>query len=229
MASLWLHRALKRVPPLFRAARATRSAGRSLFGPAWLARQIRRQEASGRPLRIVVGSSTICGKGWIGTNVQYLNLLLDDHWQRAFGNHPIDAILAEHVWEHLTLGEGRLAAVQCFKYLRPGGYLRVAVPDGNHPDPEYIRWVEVGGAGAGAAGHQVLYTYDLFRDVFERAGFVVNLLEYYDEAGQFHSAPWDNSAGTIHRCQANANLHTRRGGKSLNYTSIILDAIKPAT
>ena len=221
-----LHRVLRKVPPLYRAGRAIRSVGRTVFGPSWLDRQIKRQAAAGGPLRIVVGSSTIYCEGWIPTNVQYLNLLVDEHWQRAFGNHPIDAILAEHVWEHLTLDEGRRAAAQCFQYLRPGGYVRLAVPDGNHPDPEYIRWVEVGGVGSGASDHKVLYTYDLLRDVFESAGFAVRLLEYYDEAGQFHATPWDESAGYIHRCQGRAEQP--RDGKPANYTSIILDATKPA-
>jgi predicted SAM-dependent methyltransferase len=227
MASL-LHRALKKVPPLYRAARALGSAGRSIFGPGWLDRQIRRQIDSGGPLRIVVGTSTICSDGWIGTNVQYLNLLNDAHWQRAFGDHPIDAILAEHVWEHLTLDEGRRAAAQSFKYLRPGGYLRVAVPDGKHPDPEYIKWVDVGGVGAGAYDHKMLYTCDSLRDVFQQAGFQVNLLEYYDEAGKFHSVPWDKSAGIIHRCHSfNQEPTATVDGRPPNYTSIILDAVKP--
>ncbi|MEX2308343.1 MAG: methyltransferase domain-containing protein [Pirellulales bacterium] len=225
MRSLRLHRALRKVPPLFHVGRAIQSAGRTVFGPAWLDRQIKRQVAAGGPIRIVVGSAGVFNEGWISSNAQYLNLLVDAHWQRAFGEHPVDAILAEHVWEHLTLDEGRRAAAQCFKYLRPGGYVRVAVPDGNHPDPTYIQWVDVGGTGAGAYDHKVLYTHDLLRNVFERAGFDVTLLEYYDEAGEFHRVPWDQSAGWIHRCQDRAEK--RPDAKPANYTSIILDATKP--
>ena len=226
MGSLRLRRILRKVPPLFHAARAIQSAGRTVFGPAWLDRQIKRQTAGGGPLRIVVGSAALGSDAWIDTNVQYLNLLDDAHWQRAFRDHPIDAILAEHVWEHLTLDEGRRAAAQCFKYLRPGGYMREAVPHGNHPDPEYIQWVDVGGTGAGAYDHKVLYTHDLLRDVFESAGFAVTMLEYYDEAGRFHAVPWDKSAGWIHRCRDQAEK--QHGAKPANYSSIILDATKPA-
>jgi predicted SAM-dependent methyltransferase len=181
--------------------------------------------AAGEPIRVVVGSAGIKDKQWITTNMQYLNLLDDSHWRRAFRDHPVDAILAEHVWEHLTVDEGRRAAVQCFKYLRPGGYVRVAVPDGNHPDPEYIRWVDVGGVGPGASDHKVLYTYDSLRDVFAGAGFAVNLLEYYDEFGQFHAVPWDQARGHIHRCRARGEQSIN--GRPVNYTSIILDATKP--
>ena len=226
MRSLRLHRLLRKVPPLYHAARAVQSAGRTVLGPAWLDFQIKHHLAAGHPLRIVVGSAASGSKGWIDTNLQYLNLLNDAHWQRAFRDRPIDAILAEHVWEHLTLDEGRRAAAQCFKYLLPGGYVRVAVPDGNHPHPEYIRWVDVGGIGPGAYDHKVLYTYELLRDVFEGAGFEAKLLEYYDEAGQFHAVRWDESAGSIHRRQGRPDKP--KDARPFNYTSIILDAVMPA-
>ena len=56
-----------------------------------------------------------------------------------FNEGSIDAILAEHVWEHLAEEEGLAAAKCCYRYLRPGGYLRVAVPDGFHPDANFTR------------------------------------------------------------------------------------------
>jgi len=46
-----------------------------------------------------------------------------------------------------------------FDFLRIGGTLRIAVPDGCHPDPNYIEHVRPGGTGAGADDHQFLYTY----------------------------------------------------------------------
>ena len=71
----------------------------------------------------------------------------------------MDAILAEHVWEHLDCFAAIVAAQNCFKYLKPGGYIRVAVPDGWHPDKDYIDYVKPGGWGAGSDDHHVLYTY----------------------------------------------------------------------
>src|SRR5688572_3753333 len=116
---MWLQsvkRGLRKAPPLFHAARVVVAAGRTVFGPAWLKRQVDRQIAAGGPLRIVIGSSLLYEPGWIPTNVQYLNLTNAAHWQRAFGAARIDAILAEHVWEHLTLADGRDAAARCFQY-----------------------------------------------------------------------------------------------------------------
>lgn len=40
-----------------------------------------------------------------------------------------DAFVAEHVWEHLSLADAHRAAQNCHRYLRPGGRLRLAVPD----------------------------------------------------------------------------------------------------
>lgn len=41
----------------------------------------------------------------------------------------MDAFVAEHVWEHLSLQEAHRATRNCERHLRPGGRLRIAVPD----------------------------------------------------------------------------------------------------
>ena len=134
-------------------------------------------------------------------------------------------MLAEHVWEHLTPEEGSAAASLCFKYLKPGGYLRVAVPDGYHPNPDYHEWVRVGGASPMqiANGHKVLYTHDALRSLFERSGFRVKLFEYFDAAGTFHHHEWDEKAGKIWRSK---RFDKRNVGGELVFTSIVLDAVK---
>ncbi len=97
------------------------------------------------------------------------------------------------------------------------------MPDGNHPDPEYIAYVKVGGSGAGADDHKVLYTHAGARALFERAGFEVRLLEYFDDAGVFHFNEWAPEDGMIHRSKR-FDKRNRRG--KLGYTSIVLDAVK---
>jgi len=110
-------------------------------------------------------------------------------------------------------------------FLKPGGYLRVAVPDGFHPDPEYVEWVRPGGTGPGSDDHKVLYTYATFRDLFEKIGFDVVLHEYFDESGQFHFTDWAPSDGMIERSK---RYDSRNANGRLAYTSIILDAVKPS-
>ncbi len=216
-----IHRLLKNAPPLHRAARWGLHTYRRTIGSG----RFRRRVAQADPLRIVIGSGGFYDKGWIPSDVQYLNLLKDSDWQRAFGNRSIDILLAEHVWEHLTPAAAIEAAARCYKYLKPGGFLRVAVPDGRHPDPDYIEWVRVGGTGPGADDHKVLYTADSFRQLFADAGFEVDLLEYYGADGKFHRQNWDVAVAPIGRRQG--KTERKDGGGTMHYTSIILDALKP--
>jgi predicted SAM-dependent methyltransferase len=215
---------LKNIPTLKYARRAVVKVRRSYnryLGPY----RLRKMLAGSLPRRIVIGSSGKHDAGWTPTDMEFLNLLKPAHWDRFFQPGSVDAILAEHVWEHLTLEEARAAARTCFTYLKPGGYLRVAVPDGLHPSPDYHQWVRVGGALPGqlANDHKVLYTYSTLRDVFEHSGFKVNLYEYFDEAGAFHYQDWDRNDGTIRRSK---RFDKRNRDGNLAFTSIVLDAVK---
>jgi predicted SAM-dependent methyltransferase len=188
--------------------------------------RFRKGMASSGPKKIVIGSSGWFDFGWIPTEQQFLDLTKPADWQRLFRPDSLDAMLAEHVWEHLTLSDAESAAKTCFTYLKPGGYLRVAVPDGNHPDPTYLEWVRVGGAWSGQVtnDHKVLYDHKTLVQLFENAGFRVELYEYFDEAGTFHYREWDPQQGKIRRSKRFDKLN--KNG-SLAYTSIIIDAIKP--
>ena len=46
-----------------------------------------------------------------------------------FRDGSIDAVLASHVLEHLTVGEARSCVAEIHRVLAPGGVVRVAVPD----------------------------------------------------------------------------------------------------
>ena len=185
-----------------------------------LQRQIRKSSSN---LRVVVGSGGYFEPGWIPTDIDTLNLLQHSDWDRFFKPASINAILAEHVWEHLNLEEGKNAIRYCFKYLRPGGYLRIAVPDGFHPDVEYIEAVKVGGSGPGSDTHKILYNYKLLQNILIEAGFKVQWLEYFDEEGCFHYSEWDPNMGKIYRSK---RFDERNLDGKLTYTSLIIDAIK---
>jgi len=178
--------------------------------------------------KIIIGAHVRPGllldNGWISTSQKSLDMLKEENWQNLFGNRRIGALLAEHVWEHLTPEDGLRAAEMCFAHLAPGGWLRVAVPDGLHPGSEYIQKVRPGGSGAGSDDHKVLYTYVELSNLFGQVGFQVDLLEYFDSNGTFHKKEWSSKEGHIHRSSLNdiRNVHDE-----LVYTSIILDARKP--
>lgn len=176
-----------------------------------------------RPLRIVIGAAGLYDRGWIATDIEQLDLLKEESWQRLFERGSVHSLLAEHVWEHLSEEDGYEAARRCYEYLKPGGYLRVAVPDGFNPNPQYIDYVKPGGNGAGAHDHKVLYDHRTLSRVLEEAGFRVQLLEYFDSKGVFHSVDWLPKDGKIHRSQL---FDDRNLGGSLSYTSLMLDAWK---
>jgi predicted SAM-dependent methyltransferase len=220
----WLQ-AIPLVRHLKRARWKVRNAYFRLVGP----HQLRRALRSGIAPRIVIGAQQKHDSGWIPTEKDFLDLLRPADWDQFFLPNSIAAILAEHVWEHLTPDEGLTAAKTCFTYLQPGGYLRCAVPDGFHPDPGYISLVKVEGQTPDDRGdvypteHKALYTYRTARELFERAGFQVELLEYFDEAGAFHAKEWSTERGTVWRSK---RFDRRNQGGVLAYTSIILDAVK---
>lgn len=178
-------------------------------------------------MKIIIGAGNTTQMGWISTQEDQLNVLERSHFARDYAENSIEAMLAEHVWEHMTLEEGIVAARNCYDYLQPGGYIRCAVPDVNFRNEAYQRIVQVGGPGPvdhPAYSHKIVYDYASFRKVFEQAGFHVELLEYCDEAGIFHYSYWNEQDGKIGR---SFRFDTRNSRNSLGMVSIIIDAKKP--
>lgn len=176
--------------------------------------------------RIIIGAGHVHYDGWVSTEIGHLNLLDVDTFRRYFqaeGN-CVDAFLCEAVFEHLPVEKLLDAARLCHRFLKPGGYIRAAVPDGYHPDPDYIACVKPGGWGSGADGHLSLFTYEQFVLLFVGAGFrPVRLLEWWGQDGRFHARPWSTTQGPIDRCLA----HDPRNQDSRpHYTSIIIDAFR---
>jgi len=177
-----------------------------------------------RPLKIVLGSSGLHVRDWILTEMDQLNVVVERDWERYFQRDTVDTVLAEHVWEHLTPVQATAAARNCFAFLRPGGRLRIAVPDGLHPDAEYIDAVKPMGSARGSDTHKVLYTSASLERLLESVGFTTQVLECFDAEGNFVSVDWDPEDGMIRR---SARFDSRNRDGELRYTSVIIDAFKP--
>lgn len=119
--------------------------------------------------------------------------------------------------------QGVKAAATCYRFLKPGGYVRAVVPDGNYPAPSYIEQVKIGGTGHSALDHNVLYIVDTFCQTFRKAGFEVQPLEYFDPNGNFQRKLWHTEDGFIRR---SLKHDPRNKVGRPNYSSIILDAVK---
>ena len=184
----------------------------------------KRIRASAEPLKVILGAGSTRIDGWIPTDYPIVDI--SDHASIGsfFNEGSISMMLSEHVWEHLTNEQAQSAARNCLSFLKPGGHLRVAVPDGNHPDKDYIEQVRPGGYGPGSDDHKALYTASTFSKLFAEAGFNVELLEWFDVEGQFHAVDWSPEDGMVNR---STRFDPRNAHSKTTYTSLILDARKP--
>ena len=84
-------------------------------------------------------------KSWFSTDIDVLDITKFKDWFRILSFLKVDNIVAEHVWEHLSIDEARSANKNCHRFLKRNGVLRLAVPDGYHPSASYIEHVRPGG------------------------------------------------------------------------------------
>ena len=89
------------------------------------------QARSAGPLRLHLGCGATYKEGWV--NVDLAGTRVDLPWDLArplpFAPQSIDAIFHEHLLEHLTYAQGVELHRRCRELLRPGGVLRIGVPD----------------------------------------------------------------------------------------------------
>ena len=181
----------------------------------------------GEDLKIIVGAAETWQKGWYSTNEQWLDITCGEDWDRVFrGKKCITHIVAEHVLEHLTWDEAQAAMVNIQRYLKDGGCIRIAVPDGYHPDPVYLKHVGINGIGDDAADHKQLLNVDTLTRLVENAGLKAFHLEGYDRHGKLVQNSWDASDGYIMRSRANGELSKNNpwGFPDAN-TSLIVDGV----
>lgn len=177
---------------------------------------------SSAPLNIIIGSEKTAYPNWLPTNIESLNLLEKSSFQNLFAEKKVTKFLAEHVFEHISYADALIALKNCFEFMEKGGHIRIAVPDGFHPNKDYIDMVKPGGHGEGADDHKLLYDYHQLSKVLEDAGFRVQLLEYYNEQHQFHFTDWKSEDGHILR----SRRFDKRFNEPLGYSSLIIDGIK---
>lgn len=178
-------------------------------------------------LKVIIGAGEQKWEGWIPTHKENLDLTDRNTWKSWFNGEKADALLCEHVFEHLSEEDGLIAAKICFDFLKPGGFLRIAVPDRLFPNEAYQKMVQIGGPGPDdhpAKDHKIVYDYMKLSSVLKSSGFHIDLLEYCDENGRFHYNQWSISSGPIYR---SLKMDPRNSGEKIGFVSLIIDAIKP--
>jgi predicted SAM-dependent methyltransferase len=97
----------------------------------WSKRQAKRVLEEGGPLRLHLGSGGHPLDGWV--NIDILGMEPDLYWDLRSGipfpDGSAEAVFLEHVIEHFTLADDLDLLIECRRVLRPGGIIRLGVPD----------------------------------------------------------------------------------------------------
>ena len=218
--------ALKRLIPSRLKAPARRAVKTVKY--RWRRHRIAAPVSRGEPLRIIVGAAETWQTGWYSTNEDWLDITSAEDWQAVFkGKRILTHVVAEHVFEHLTRDECRTALAHIRRHLEYGGRIRVAVPDGNHPDEVYLRHVGIGGIGDDAADHKQLLTADSLFELMTEACFEPEHIEGYDASGRLIRKPYSPEDGFVSRSRANATPASRKRWDFVDAdTSLIVDGVK---
>jgi predicted SAM-dependent methyltransferase len=144
-----------------------------------------KQALATSPVRLHLGSGFVYKDGWV--NIDRLPVKVDVPWNLArgipFPDSTVDAILHEHLMEHLTLAHGFALARESLRVLKPGGVLRVGVPDAGHVVQSYAgNWDDAWARSAPTPmiaisrlfyehGHRTMYDGQTLQLVLRTAGF----------------------------------------------------------
>jgi predicted SAM-dependent methyltransferase len=172
-----LKRAARRLPG------GTRTLLTRMLHP-WSRRKLR-AAADRSPLRLHLGSGGVNKPGWL--NIDLALGRADVAWDLSTGipfpTSSVDAIFHEHMLEHLDLPTGFAFSRECLRVLKPGGILRIAVPDAGHLLGSYAGTADRGWAESRPTpmlavnalfyehGHRAMYDADTLTLMLCAAGF----------------------------------------------------------
>jgi predicted SAM-dependent methyltransferase len=173
-----------------------------------------------RDIKLIVGAGPTKYQGWFHSDLLTLDVTRESHFKKYFKKKKIKKLLAEHVLEHLSEKELELMIKNFYQYSSNNVNIRIAVPDGYHSDKEYISLVKPGGTGEGADDHKHLFNYKSLSSLFEMFNFESELIEYWNEEGEFYSKYSNDENGYVHR----SFINDKRNLNGVpHYTSLIVD------
>lgn len=93
------------------------------------------------PLLLHLGCGNERKDGWVNVDLVLANA--DLYWDLRngipFPDRSVDAIFHEHLLEHIPKRDGLRLSVECLRVLKPGGVLRIVVPDAGIAIRGYVR------------------------------------------------------------------------------------------
>jgi hypothetical protein len=144
--------------------------------------------------RVYIGASGIEYPGWISLNFPEFDITNPAHYAARFCPGRVRAFLSEHTFEHIDPEKLKTASNLFIKYLRPGGYVRTAMPpyrDGHAASPLDTEY-----------GHVAFLSPSALETLFTAAGFSrVVRLEWADETNPsiVYSRLFDQCNGRVRR------------------------------
>ena len=181
-----------------------------------------------KKLYLILGSAETYQINWYSTNEQWLDITNNLHWKRLFKNkQKVEKMVAEHVFEHLTIDELNKALKLIHFYLKEKGRIRIAVPDGNNPNEDYLNHVKINGIGADAADHKQLFNFNSLQSVLIKHKFEPFILEGYLD-NKLICNDFADKDGYIIRTRKRNKLNIIDSGWNFpdSNTSLIIDAFK---
>ena len=93
-----------------------------------------------QPIRLHLGSGNSPKRGWVNVDLASypVELVWDLSRPLPLPAESVDSIFHEHLLEHLSLSQGLALCDESYRLLRPGGILRIGVPDAEASTRSYI-------------------------------------------------------------------------------------------
>lgn len=96
-----------------------------------------------------------------------------------FDDESVDCLYSSHALEHCYREEARAILIDAHRVLKPGGWIRVAVPDLDHAIDLYrmgkkeqaLGYFFASSRAGSSERHQYMYDFELLRDLLKTAGF----------------------------------------------------------
>lgn len=113
-------------------------------------------------------------EGW--TNVDFISrdkhvLQYDLRKPLPFANNTFDVVYHSHILEHFTKEDAQKFINECFRVLKPGGIVRIAIPDLEIITKNYLKFLEAAQSG----------------DKMSEANYDWTMLEMYDQSVRIKS------------------------------------------
>ena len=181
-----------------------------------------------KKVKIIIGAALTNQKGWLSTNEEWLDISDYNDWFRLFHGKPlVKRALAEHVFEHLSREQMKTAFKLIYDHLCKEGTLRIAVPDGNHPNETYRKNTCINGIGADASDHKQFLSYEILENDLKEVGFKCFHMEGYNDEGNLVVKKLPDELGFIIRSRTNQNRSSSKIWDFIDsQTSLIVDAYK---